>query len=57
MNLQISNEYYGPSIPVTFPTTEEHIWQKITELRNRGGPNQDMLFIRGDGIVWHFEAG
>lgn len=55
MNLQISDEYYGPSISVTFPTTEEHIWQKITELRNRGGPNQDMLFIRGDGIVWHFE--
>lgn len=55
MNLQISNEYYGPSIPVTFPATEEQVRQKIIELGDRGGVNKDMLFIRGDDIAWHFE--
>ena len=55
MILRISDEYYGPNIPVTFPTTEEQVRQKITELRDRGGANQDMLFIRGDDIAWHFE--
>lgn len=49
MILQISSEYYGPGISITFPATMDQVCQKTAELRDC-----DTLFIRGEGIVWHF---
>ena len=54
MILQISSEYYGPGVSIAFPATVDQVRQKTAELRSHDDADHDALFIRGEGIVWHF---